>query len=120
MRFQTTTRQLRDLVREFNSGGILLPQFQRDYVWRPAKIRNLLDSLLKGYPIGGVYLWRPAAGTLDAKPKSLGKHRIAPRFEGYLIDGTTIRAHQDAHGARKGGRPRLGAPAAVHPARSTL
>ena len=87
MRFQTTTRPLRDLVREFNSGGILLPQFQRDYVWRPAKIRNLLDSLLRGYPIGGIYLWRPIAGTLDAKPKSLGKHRIAPRFEGYLIDG---------------------------------
>jgi transposase len=40
--------------------------------------------------------------------------------EGYLIDGTTIRAHQDAHGARKGGRPRLGAHAEVHPARSTL
>lgn len=87
MKFQTTTRPLRELVREFHSGGILLPQFQRDYVWRPAKIRNLLDSLLKGFPIGGFYLWRPPSGTLDVKPKAHGPQHFAPVFEGYLIDG---------------------------------
>ena len=46
MRTETTTCPLRDLVFGFNRGAILLPQFQRDYVWRPAKIRNLLDSLI--------------------------------------------------------------------------
>jgi transposase len=40
--------------------------------------------------------------------------------EGYLIDGTTVRAHQDAHGARKGGQPRSAAHAAERRARSTL
>lgn len=49
MKFQTTTRPLRDLVREFHTGAILLAQFQRDFVWRPAKIRNLLDSLLRRF-----------------------------------------------------------------------
>ena len=44
MRTETTTRPLRELVRGFHSGAILLPQFQRDYVWKSAKIRNLLDS----------------------------------------------------------------------------
>jgi hypothetical protein len=87
MKFQTTTRPLRELVHEFHVGGILLPQFQRDYVWKPAKLRNLLDSLLKGYPIGGFYLWRPAVGTLDVKPKSMGAQKFSPVFEGYLIDG---------------------------------
>ena len=87
MRFQTTTRPLRDLVREFHAGAILLPQFQRDYVWRPSKIRNLLDSLLRGFPVGGFYLWRPTSGKIDAKPKSFGKQRIEAPFEGYLIDG---------------------------------
>jgi uncharacterized protein with ParB-like and HNH nuclease domain len=87
MKFQTTTRPLRELVHEFHAGAILLPQFQRDYVWKPAKLRNLLDSLLKGFPIGGFYLWRPAAGTLDAKPKTLGAQKFSPVFEGYLIDG---------------------------------
>src|SRR6266404_7567326 len=87
MKFQTTTRQLRDLVQEFHTGAILLPQFQRDYVWKPAKIRNLLDSLLRGFPIGGFYLWRPSSGVFDPKHKGFGKHRIAPDFVGYLIDG---------------------------------
>ena len=87
MKFQTTTRPLRELVQEFSAGSILLPQFQRNFVWRPSKIRNLLDSLLRGFPIGGFYLWRPAVGIFDAKPKALGEQRIAPVFGGYLIDG---------------------------------
>jgi hypothetical protein len=87
MNFQTTTRRLRDLVSEFHSGAILLPQFQRDYVWKPTKIRNLLDSLLKGFPIGGFYLWRPKSGVLDPKPKAIGEQEVKSAFEGYLIDG---------------------------------
>lgn len=87
MKSETPTRSLRELVRSFSTGAILLPQFQRDYVWRPAKIRNLLDSLLKGFPIGGFYLWRPTAGTSDAKPKAFGGQAFSPEFVGYLIDG---------------------------------
>ena len=87
MKFETTTRPLRDLVCEFHNGAILLPQFQRDYVWRPAKIRNLLDSLLQGFPIGGFYLWRPAGGSKDPKDKAHGAQVIASEFVGYLIDG---------------------------------
>jgi transposase len=40
--------------------------------------------------------------------------------EGYHIDGTIVRAHQDAHGARKGGRQRSGVRAEVRLRRSTL
>src|SRR5438552_2068546 len=87
MRFETVTRPLRVLVNEFSVGSILLPQFQRDYVWKPKKIQNLLDSLLKGFPIGGFYLWRPTSGALDPKGPKHGNLHIAPKFEGYLIDG---------------------------------
>ena len=87
MRFETTTRPLRELVRAFHRGEILLPQFQRDYVWRPAKIRNLLDSLLRGFPIGGFYLWRPTSGAIDPKKKAYGQASISAEFGGYLIDG---------------------------------
>jgi len=38
--------------------------------------------------------------------------------EGFLIDGTIVRAHQDAHGARKGGRNRLATRAEERPRRS--
>jgi hypothetical protein len=87
MRTTTTTRPLRELVLDFHTGKIQLPQFQRDYVWRPSKIRNLLDSLLRAFPIGGFYFWRPTSATLDPKPKGFGEIRIGNEFIGYLIDG---------------------------------
>ena len=89
MRTETVQRPLRELVRSFTTGRILLPQFQRDYVWKPQKIRNLLDSLLQEYPVGGFYLWRPSGATLDPKPAGFRTSvtRISAEFSGYLIDG---------------------------------
>jgi hypothetical protein len=81
---------LRELVRAFAAGKILLPQFQRDYVWKPKKIRNLLDSLLQQYPIGGFYLWRPNTPAIDPKPRAFrpaDSFVVSPEFWGYLIDG---------------------------------
>lgn len=51
--------KLIDLIRQFDTGDIALPNMQRDYVWRPQKVEKLLDSLYKGWPVGGFYLWRP-------------------------------------------------------------
>jgi hypothetical protein len=66
----------------------LLPQFQRDYVWKPAKIRNLLDSLLRDFPIGGFYVWKPKQGSpIDPKPKAYAHTHVGVNFVGYLIDG---------------------------------
>ena len=58
-------------------------------MWKPKKIRNLLDSLLHEYPIGGFYLWRPQGAALDPKPKHLksGQQVAGAEFWGYLIDG---------------------------------
>jgi hypothetical protein len=109
MRFQTTSRPLGELVSEFHNGSILLPQFQRDFVWRPAKIRNLLDSLLRGYPIGGFYLWRPSSGTKDAKAKAIGEQQIGAIFEGYLIDGQQRLTSLEAAYALYSGEDRFGA-----------
>jgi hypothetical protein len=109
LRIETVQRPLRELVRSFTTGKILLPQFQRDYVWKPSKIRNLLDSLLQEYPVGGFYLWRPSGGSFDPKPKRFGKGQVInPEFWGYLIDGqqrlTSLEAAYGLYtGADKGG-----------------
>jgi hypothetical protein len=89
VRIETVQKPLREVVRAFTTGKILLPQFQRDYVWKPKKIRNLLDSLAREYPIGGFYLWRPSHGPVDPKRKQFGEQVgvIGPEFWGYLIDG---------------------------------
>ena len=87
MKIETVQKPLRDLVKAFAAGEILLPQFQRDYVWKPKKVRNLLDSLLQEYPIGGFYFWRPSTGPLDPKTARFTTKEVAREFRGYLIDG---------------------------------
>ena len=89
MNFEPRQRKLRDLVKDFSTGGILLPQFQRDYVWTVNKIRNLLDSLLRGFPIGAFYLWEPSSETdIDSKQKAFrANKRFSAEPHSYLIDG---------------------------------
>ena len=87
MELLTTPRKLRTVVEAFHRGRIQLPQFQRDYVWKPNKIRNLLDSLLRRFPIGAFYLWRPEEPQGEVKPKAFGAPQLADSLEGYLIDG---------------------------------
>jgi len=46
-----------DLISEIKKGIIKVPKFQRDFVWDIWKTASLLDSILKGYPIGTFILW---------------------------------------------------------------
>lgn len=41
---------------EFNE--LVLPEFQREYIWRRAQAKSFLESLFKNYPTGGVLFWR--------------------------------------------------------------
>jgi hypothetical protein len=46
------------LFAEIENGTIKIPQFQRDFVWSKSKSAKLLDSIVKGYPIGTFILWK--------------------------------------------------------------
>ncbi|MHB1164368.1 MAG: GmrSD restriction endonuclease domain-containing protein [Candidatus Nanopelagicales bacterium] len=48
--------QLVDMV---TSGNLQLPEMQRQYVWTSTKVRDLLDSLYRGYPSGVILTWQP-------------------------------------------------------------
>jgi hypothetical protein len=41
-----------------NSGEIAIPEIQRPFVWDSSKVRDLVDSLYQGYPIGYIIAWR--------------------------------------------------------------
>lgn len=43
------------LIGDIEKGLIKIPQFQRDFVWDIEKSANLIDSIIKGYPIGTFY-----------------------------------------------------------------
>lgn len=52
------------LVEMYKRGELRLPEIQRHYVWRATRVRDLLDSLYRGYPSGSILMWE----TDDAVP----------------------------------------------------
>ncbi len=78
-RYTVTPHPIETLLTWVKSGEIAIPEIQRPFVWDATKVRNLLDSLYCGYPVGYLIAWRnPTVKLKDGSP-STGK-RI-------LIDG---------------------------------
>ena len=79
------------LMDELNSGKYFLPSFQRQYVWDEDDIKDLVDSIIKNYPIGTVILWKPSkASTSEIDPFSKPLVDIGegnPKEVIYVIDG---------------------------------
>lgn len=61
------------------SGHIAIPEIQRPFVWKKKQVRNLLDSLYKGYPTGYLIIWKNPNVKLKDGSTSSGKK--------ILIDG---------------------------------
>ena len=78
-RYSVTPHPIETILTWVKSGEIAIPEIQRPFVWEAIKVRNLLDSLYQGYPVGYLIAWRnPTVKLKDGTP-SAGK-RI-------LIDG---------------------------------
>lgn len=61
------------------SGDIAIPEIQRPFVWKKTQVRDLLDSLYKGYPTGYLIIWKNPNVKLKDGSMSSGKK--------ILIDG---------------------------------
>ena len=55
---ENVTVKYTDLISEIETGQVKIPQFQRKFVWGMKASAALLDSVLKGYPIGTFIYWR--------------------------------------------------------------
>lgn len=55
--FDNIPSKVEDLLSDVKNGRIGLPDLQRPFVWKDNKVRELLDSMMKGYPIGYIMLW---------------------------------------------------------------
>lgn len=53
-----TSMKYNELISKVERGEIKIPQFQRDFVWDINNSADLLDSIIKGYPIGTFILWK--------------------------------------------------------------
>jgi hypothetical protein len=53
--------KLGTILDQIDSGTVLLPEFQRGYVWNRDQIRGLMRSLYRGYPVGSLLVWETEA-----------------------------------------------------------
>lgn len=83
------SKKYSDLINEIQKGVIKIPKFQREFVWWIDKTAKLLDSILKGYPIGTFILWQTDERINDIK--NVGNLDIPPTPDGtkvqYVLDG---------------------------------
>jgi hypothetical protein len=52
---------VQDLVAGVSSGRVRLPDIQRPFVWGNAKVRDLVDSMYRGFPVGQLMFWENTA-----------------------------------------------------------
>lgn len=77
----SVNQQLVETLLSFvKSGDISIPEIQRPFVWKNAKVRDLLDSLYQGYPVGYLITWQNP----DVKLKQDGAYSTGNKV---LIDG---------------------------------
>ncbi len=78
-RYTVTPHPIETLLTWVKTDEIAIPEIQRPFVWEATKVRNLLDSLYRGYPVGYLIAWRNPDVKLKDGSLSAGKR--------VLIDG---------------------------------
>ena len=76
------------LVERIMAGKIRVPRFQRAFVWKQQDLHALLDSVLRGFPIGSILVW-DTEKTIETTP-NVGPVTVSPNPDGlvgYLLDG---------------------------------
>ncbi len=86
--FRTNPISLKALLEDANSGKIQLPDFQRGWVWEDDRIRSLLASVSRGFPVGAI-MTLEAGGEIQLKARMIEGARDAPEIapEEFLLDG---------------------------------
>lgn len=78
------TRTFPGLISEIEKGQIKIPQFQRDFVWSIQKSASIIDSILKGYPIGTFIFWRTKERLRSVR--NIGGQKLPELGEAEIID----------------------------------
>lgn len=72
--------KVRELLDGIRKRDLVLPEFQREYVWTREQAKQLLVSLYKSYPVGGLLFWKtdepPELKNLDNLPEKLGTIQV--------------------------------------------
>src|SRR6516162_5825741 len=82
--FKRVDYGLSALLHYVDIGDIGLPDIQRPFVWSNAKVRDLFDSMYRGFPVGYLLFWENGAAN---GTKQIGLEAKAHRVPSRLIVG---------------------------------
>jgi hypothetical protein len=82
--FEHAQRSIDSLMSDIERDVIALPDLQRPFVWEDTKVRELLDSLFVGFPVGTLVFWHTSD---DKDARALGAERSGVRATTLVIDG---------------------------------
>lgn len=84
-----TPERILQLASRVLVGDIILPEFQRPFVWKRGQILELMDSIYRNYPIGSLLVWESTQKL--ASKRTIADLQVAERSEkypvNYLLDG---------------------------------
>ncbi len=82
--FKQVNYSLSKLISDIEMGEIGLPEIQRPFIWPNTKVRDLFDSMYKGFPVGYLLFWANGAGgghrQIGTNPKQKSPHLL-------IVDG---------------------------------
>src|SRR6266536_703460 len=82
--YKETTYRVSLLTESIGRGEIALPDIQRPFVWPASKVRDLLDSMYKGFPVGYLLFWETGADP-GARQIGVGDRQAVPAL--LIVDG---------------------------------
>lgn len=82
--FKKVDYNLQSLMHQIEIGTIGLPDIQRPFVWKDTKVRDLFDSMYKGYPVGYFLFWTNSLSNESRAIGTDGKQK-APNL--LIVDG---------------------------------
>lgn len=82
--FVDSSYSLSTLLEKIDRGEIALPDIQRPFVWKPAKVRDLFDSMYRGFPVGHLIFWATGAEKGDRRI-GMHAHEAVPSL--MIVDG---------------------------------
>lgn len=79
-KYQIESYDIVSILNYIKNGEMAVPEIQRPFVWKAKKVRDLIDSLYNGYPVGYLIIWQNPNIKLKDGTLSTGKK--------YLLTGS--------------------------------
>lgn len=80
---RSLTLDIQTILSQIEIGNYALPEFQRGYVWNREQVRKLMNSLYRGYPIGGLLVWVTSTNEDIVR----GDGSLSPGTVSLILDG---------------------------------